>query len=162
MTTTATLTETAATANARSRMATVQDLAVSYGPTMDPQTDAANHALLATMQARVVAWVAWDAATDDNKAARRNANRVVAAAAITAGVVSSVACGLHGVTLDGRAFQVVSTDSGRDYLRGVEYAANGREVEGPEVTEVLRFFPGTSAGAQDARDLARRVQAGLV
>jgi hypothetical protein len=165
-----TITESACTSNARSRMATARDLHNVYGFTMKPTVDAANSALVAAHEARVIAREAWDhanTATDNGldangaaRTARDNANRCVAAADLTAGVVSSVACCLHGVTFAGDAFTVVSTDHGRADLRGVEYLEGrfaGREVEGPEVVEVAHFF----ATKGEARSLARLIASGL-
>lgn len=165
------VTTTARTENARSRAATARDIHVAFRFTMNEKVDAANNALLQAHKANVEARVAWDVANaaGDNgldvsataDAARRNANRVVAVADMVAGLVSSAACGLYGVSFAGEVFIVESTTSGRASLDGVIYltpTASGKTVEGPEVRDVLHFFE----SYDEAAGLAARVQSGLV
>lgn len=63
-------------------------------------------------------------------ALRRNAVALEKAAGTTLGVASSSACGLWGLTDEGRIFEVDATDSGSEYLRGVVFVAVATQAPG--------------------------------
>lgn len=81
--------------------------------------------------------------------ARRLAVRLEQRAGKTLGLVSSSACGLWGLTSDGRVFQVDSTNGGSEYLTLVRFVKVVNRVSGAigwggadewPISDVVAFF----------------------